>query len=43
MDLAQWPAVNASFQRLRERPGVARALAEEFALFKEEQARRAAA
>jgi glutathione S-transferase len=43
MDLAQWPAVQAYFQRMRERPSVARAMAEEFALYKEEQARRAAA
>ena len=42
IDLAQWPAVQAYFSRLRERPSVARAFAEEFALFKEEQARRAA-
>ena len=42
IDLAQWPAVQVYFGRLRERPSVARAFAEEFALFKEEQARRAA-
>ena len=42
IDLAQWPAVQAYFGRLRERPSVARAFAEEFVLFKEEQARRAA-
>jgi len=43
IDLAQWPAVQTYFQRLRERPSVARAFAEEFALYREEQARRAAA
>jgi glutathione S-transferase len=42
VDLAQWPAVQSYFQRLRERPSVARAMSEEFALFQEEQARRAA-
>ncbi len=43
MDLTPFPAVQAYFQRLRERPSVAKALAEEFALYKAEQARRAAA
>jgi glutathione S-transferase len=43
MDLAQWPAVQAYFNRMRERPSVARALAEEVALYREERARRAAA
>jgi len=43
VDLAQWPAIHAYNERLRQRPSVARALAEEFALYKEEQARRAAA
>jgi glutathione S-transferase len=42
IDLAQWPAVQAYFARLCERPSVARAFDEEFALFKQEQARRAA-
>jgi glutathione S-transferase len=42
IDLAQWPAVQAYFTRLRERPSVAQAFAEEAALFKDEQARRAA-
>jgi glutathione S-transferase len=42
IDLAQWPAVNEYFQRLRERPSVAKAFAEELALFKQEQSRRAA-
>lgn len=43
VDLAQWPAVQAYNERLRKRPSVARALAEETALWQEEQARRAAA
>ena len=42
VDLAQWPAVQKYFQRLRERPSVAKAFAEEFALYKQEEARRAA-
>jgi glutathione S-transferase len=43
MDPAQWPGVQAYFQCMRARPSVAKALAEEFALYQEEQARRAAA
>ena len=42
IDLSQWPAVQSYFVRLRERPSVARAFAEEFALYKDEQTRRAA-
>ena len=42
LDLAQWPAVQNYYQRLQARPSVARALAEEAELFKQEQARRAA-
>ena len=42
VDLAQFPAVEGYFNRLRERPSVARALAEEFALYQEQQRRRAA-
>lgn len=42
VDLAQWPAVQNYFQRLRERPSVARAMDEELALYKAEHARRAA-
>ncbi|MEM5383248.1 glutathione binding-like protein [Paraburkholderia phymatum] len=38
VDLAQWPAVDAYFQRSVARPHVARALSEEMALFREEQA-----
>ncbi len=43
IDLAQWPAVQAYFQRMCERPSVSKALSEEFALYTEEQARRSAA
>ncbi len=42
IDFAKWPAVLAYFKRMLERPSVAKALAEEVALFNEEQARRAA-
>lgn len=41
VDLNDWPAVHAWHQRISQRPPVARALAEEFALYKAEQARRA--
>ena len=43
IDLAKWPAIKAYHARLRTRPSVARAIAEEFALFKAEQARYRAA
>jgi glutathione S-transferase len=43
LDLSQWPAIKAYHQRMRERPSVARAVAEEFELFKAEQARHKAA
>ncbi|HLJ19516.1 MAG TPA: glutathione binding-like protein [Stellaceae bacterium] len=43
LDLAQWPAVHAYYHRMLERPSVAKALAEEIALYKAEQARRNAA
>ena len=39
IDLAPWPNVQSYFARLQKRPSVARALAEENALFKEEQAK----
>lgn len=42
IDLARWPAVQAYFTRLQERPSVARALAEERALYAAERARQAA-
>ena len=43
IDLAQWPAVKAYYERMKRRPSVAKALAEEFALYQQEQARRKAA
>ncbi len=43
VDLAQWPAVHAYYHRMLERPSIAKALAEEIALYKAEQARRSAA
>jgi glutathione S-transferase len=39
VDLKQWPAVHVYHQRLLQRPTIARALAEEFAMYREEQAR----
>jgi glutathione S-transferase len=42
LDLARWPALQAYAARLHERPSVKRALTEELALYKEEQARRSA-
>lgn len=43
VDLAEWPAVQAYYLRLKERPSIARALAEEFKLYAAEQARHKAA
>jgi glutathione S-transferase len=43
IDLAKWPAVLAYYKRALKRPAVAKAVAEEFALYNEEQARRGAA
>jgi glutathione S-transferase len=43
IELAKWPAVKAYYERLRARPSVAKAIAEEFELYKAEQARRKAA
>jgi glutathione S-transferase len=43
VDLARWPAVKAYYNRMRGRPSIARALAEEHALYAEEQARHKAA
>lgn len=37
--LGRWPAVQAYFERICARPAVARAMAEEFSLYREEQAR----
>lgn len=39
--LTQWPAVDDYHQRMLKRPSVAKAFGEEWALYKEEQARRA--
>ena len=42
VDLAAWPAVRAYQQRVQARPSVARAMQEEFALYRESQAAAAA-
>jgi glutathione S-transferase len=42
VDLKQWPAVHAYHQRMLQRPTIARAVAEEFAMYREEQARQKA-
>jgi glutathione S-transferase len=43
IELAKWPVVKAYHARLRERPSIAKAIAEEFELYKAEQARQKAA
>jgi glutathione S-transferase len=43
IDLTRWPAVLAYFRRMHQRESVAKAFAEELALYQEEQARVAAA
>jgi len=43
VELAKWPAVKAYYERMRSRPSVAKALAEEFELYKAELARQKAA
>ena len=43
VELAKWPAVKAYYERLRARPSVAKAIAEEFELYKAELARQKAA
>ena len=43
IELAKWPTVKAYYERLRERPSIARAIAEEFELYKAELARHKAA
>ncbi|GLU31892.1 glutathione binding-like protein [Trinickia caryophylli] len=40
VDLAQWPAVEAYYERVTARPAVARAMSEEFELYREREARR---
>jgi glutathione S-transferase len=42
VDLKQWPAVHAYHQRMLQRPSIARAVAEEFAMYREAQARQKA-
>ena len=39
IELAKWPVVKAYYERLRGRPSIARAIAEEFELYKAELAR----
>ncbi|MHC4050087.1 glutathione binding-like protein [Bradyrhizobium sp. 25ACV] len=43
IELAKWPNVKAYYERLRHRPSVAKAVAEEFELYKAELARKKAA
>ena len=43
IELAKWPNVKAYCERLRQRPSIAKAVAEEFELYKAEQARKKAA
>ena len=43
IELAKWPVVKAYYERLRARPTIARAITEEFELYKAEQTRRKAA
>ena len=43
VDLADWPAVRDYYQRMLKRPAIAKAVGEEFAIYREAQARKAAA
>ncbi|MBI5262305.1 MAG: glutathione S-transferase family protein [Bradyrhizobium sp.] len=43
IELAKWPTLKAYYERLRARPSIARAMAEEFELYKAELARHKAA
>jgi len=43
IELAKWPVVKAYYERLRARPSIAKAIAEEFELYKAELARHKAA
>jgi glutathione S-transferase len=43
IELAKWPAVKAYYERLRARPSIAKAVAEEFKLYQAELARHKAA
>lgn len=42
VDLAAWPAVRDYYQRMLTRPAIAKAVGEEFAIYREAQARKAA-
>jgi glutathione S-transferase len=43
VDLEPWPAIRSYHKRVLDRPNVARAVGEEFAMYREEQAKRASA
>ena len=43
IELAKWPNLKAYYERMRQRPSFAKAIAEEFELYKAEQARKKAA
>jgi glutathione S-transferase len=43
VELVKWPAVKAYYERMRARPSIAKAIAEEFELYKAELARHKAA
>lgn len=43
IELSNWPNVKAYYERLRQRPSIAKAIAEEFELYNAEQARKKAA
>ena len=43
VELAKWPSLKAYYERLRARPSIAKAIAEEFDLYKAELARHKAA
>jgi glutathione S-transferase len=43
IELSKWPNVKAYYERLRQRPSIVKAIAEEFELYKAEQARKKAA
>ena len=43
IELSKWPTVKAYYERLRARPSIAKAVAEEFKLYQAELARHKAA
>jgi glutathione S-transferase len=43
IELSKWPNVKAYYERLRQRSSIVKAIAEEFELYKAEQARKKAA